>query len=68
MTGEAIYMALCGASDLDQAVSRLDREELAEVAEYISNLRPRGGVPSQVFGVVSAKLSKNSKRKKRAGK
>lgn len=61
MSGEAIYHELCEASDLDAAVSRLNRDELAEVAEYLSGLEPRGGVPSQVFGVVTAKLSKGGK-------
>jgi hypothetical protein len=65
MSGEAIYREICQASDLDAAVSRLDRDALAEVAEYLSGLEPRGGVPSQVFGVVSAKLSKGAKLKAR---
>ena len=55
--GRQLYQHVCEAESLDAAVSRLTREELAEVAEYLSDLRPAGGVPSQVFGMVSAALS-----------
>ena len=65
MSGEQIYNSLCKASDLDAAVSRLSREDLATVAEYISDQEPFGGVPAQVFGVVTAKL--NPPKRKRKG-
>lgn len=66
MTGQTIYMRLCGASDLDAAVSQLSREDLAAVAEYISEMEPAGGVPAQVFGVVTAKLQGKKKKGARA--
>jgi hypothetical protein len=55
--GREIYRKVCEAESLDAAVSQLTREELAELAEYLSDLRPAGGVPSQVWGMVSAALS-----------
>ena len=52
-----LYRALCRASNLDAAVARLSRERLADVAQYVSGLRPTGGVPAQIFGMISARLT-----------
>lgn len=57
MNGEQIYHQLCKARSLDAAVSRLSRKDLAEVAAHLSALHPSGGVPAQVWGMVSARLS-----------
>jgi len=64
MSGREIYQELCEAASLDAAVSRLSRDDLAAVAEYLADLRPAGGVPSQVWGAVSAALVKDGKRRK----
>lgn len=63
--GREIYRAICEDESLDAAVSRLSREDLAEVAEYLADLSPAGGVPSQVWGAVSARLVP---RKRQTGK
>jgi hypothetical protein len=63
--GREIYRTLCEDESLDAAVSRLSREDLAEVAEYLADLSPAGGVPSQVWGAVSARLVP---RKSKGGK
>lgn len=64
-TGREIYRELCEARALDAAVAQLSRDALAEVAEYLADLAPAGGVPSQVWGVVSARISAGAKRKPR---
>ena len=57
MSGRDIYHNLCAATNLDAAVSLLSREDLAEAAQYLSELKPTGGVPAQIFGMISARLS-----------
>lgn len=66
MSGEEIYHSLCQARSLDAAVSRLSREDLAAVATHLSSLHPSGGVPAQVWGMISARLGevRPSKRSK----
>jgi hypothetical protein len=61
--GRDIYRAICEAANLDAAVSLLSRDDLAEVAEYLSDLSPAGGVPSQVWGMVSARLAGRKTRR-----
>ncbi|MBK1884115.1 hypothetical protein JIN85_16970 [Luteolibacter pohnpeiensis] len=65
MSGRSLYKQVCEASNLDAAVSQLNRDELAELAEYISKLKPRGGVPAQVSGMVAARISDSAKPKAR---
>ena len=65
MTGREIYQRICEQPDIDAAVSRLPCGHLATLAEYLAKLRPAGGVPSQVWGVVSAKLTAKPEGKKR---
>ena len=60
--GEAIYQRLCRARNLDAAVSRLSCEELAEVALTLSGMSPTGGVPAQIFGMISARLAAGDRR------
>lgn len=67
MSGSEIYAEICAASNLDAAVSRLTRGELAELAVHLSGLRPTGGVPAQVFGMVSARLDAAGRRRKGKG-
>lgn len=55
--GRDLYREICEAENLDAAVSRLSRDELAEVAEYLADLTPAGGIPSQVWGLVCARLA-----------
>lgn len=62
--GRDLYREICEAENLDAAVSRLSRDELAEVAEYLADLGPAGGVPSQVWGLVCARLAPPKQRKK----
>ena len=66
MSGEAIYHSICAATNLDAAVSRLSRGELAEAAQYLSGLKPTGGVPAQIFGMVSARLSAPPRKARKA--
>lgn len=69
--GRAIYQQLCEAKSLDAAVSRLSRDQLAEVAAFLGELKPAGGVPAQVWGAVSARLApvpKPKARRRRAQK
>lgn len=56
MKPRAIYQKLCEASDLDKAVKDLSPAELTKVAEYVAGLRPRGGLPAQVWGVIQQAL------------
>lgn len=56
-TGKGIYQELCSAGNLDTAVQALASEEVTAVAEYLSKLKRRGGIPAQVWGLVSARLS-----------
>ena len=65
-TGREIYRELCEARGLDAAVSLLSRDDLAEVAEYLADLAPAGGVPSQVWGAVSAAITAGAKPKRKA--
>jgi hypothetical protein len=55
--GQSIYARLTEAANLDEAVAALTPSELTAVAEYISGLDPQGGIPSQIFGHVSAHLA-----------
>lgn len=64
MKPRAIYQKLCEASNLDAAVALLTGEELTAVAEYIAKLKRGGGVPAQIFGVISAKLGTSSPSEK----
>lgn len=57
MKGAKIFQRICKCASLDNAVSALTDAELSAVAEYLSDLRPTGGIPAQVFGMVSARLS-----------
>jgi hypothetical protein len=57
MKPRAIYQKLCEACNLDAAVDALTGEELTAVAAYIAGLKRGGGVPAQIFGVISAKLA-----------
>ena len=66
MSGEAIYHHLCKARSLDAAVTRLSREDLAAVATHLSGLHPSGGVPAQVWGMVSSRMEVADKPKRRA--
>lgn len=56
MSGSRVFQRICKSASLDAAVARLSAAELAEVAEYLSGLGAAGGVPAQVFGMVSARL------------
>lgn len=66
MSGREIYHLVCADTNLDAAVSRLSREDLAEAAQYLSDIGPTGGVPAQIFGMISARLSAPIKRRKEA--
>lgn len=61
MKPRVIYQTLCEASNLDAAVAALAAEELSSVAQYLSKLKPTGGVPAQVWGMVSARLGSMAK-------
>ena len=63
MSGREIYHRICEAASIDAEVSRMSRAELAEVAEYLADIDPTGGVPSQIWGAVSARLSPRRSRK-----
>ena len=63
MTGRELYRKICEAGNLDGEVSRLTRDELAAVTEFLADLQPAGGVPSQVWGMVSARLVPQAERK-----
>lgn len=52
-----LYRMLCEASNLDAAVGELSVRELTQVAEYITRLKGDGGLPAQVWGVVSQALN-----------
>ena len=65
MTGRDLYRRICEGENLDAEVSRLTRDDLAEVAEFLADLQPAGGVPSQVWGLVSARLIPQSEKKPR---
>lgn len=56
-SGKAIYQDLCAAGNLDTAVQDLASEDVTSVAEYLSGLKKRGGIPAQVWGLVSTRLS-----------
>jgi hypothetical protein len=56
-SGASIYRALCEAGNLDTAVEALSPEDLTAVAEYLAKRPRRGGVPAQVWGLVSSKLN-----------
>lgn len=56
MTGAKIFQRICKSASLDKAVAALTAAELSAVAEYLSDLKPTGGIPAQVFGMVSARL------------
>jgi hypothetical protein len=66
--GESLYQGLCRARSLDAAVARMGREDLAEVAVYLSGIKPTGGVPAQIMGMVSARLGETEPKKRRATK
>ena len=66
MSARTIYQGLCEASNLDGAVKALPVTDLTAVAKYLSDLRPTGGVPAQVWGMVSARLSAEAKPNRRA--
>lgn len=55
--GKEIYQRLCSAGHLDTAVEDLTAEELTAVSEYLATINKRGGVPAQIWGLVSARLS-----------
>lgn len=63
--GRKIYHGLCEAESLDAAVSRLTRDELAEVAEYLAEMAPKGGLPSQVWGAVAVALNPGGRGKRK---
>lgn len=56
MTGRELYHRICDAGSIDAEVARMSRDELAETAEYLSDIGASGGVPAQVFGAVSLAL------------
>ena len=68
--GETIYQRICRSGNLDSAVSKLEAGELTELAEYLAGMGVKGGIPAQVMGMVSARLSEpaagNSKRRKKS--
>ena len=63
MNPREIYQRLSEAANLDAAVAALSPSALTGVAAYISGLPRGGGVPAQIFGVVSAKLGSGKARK-----
>lgn len=63
LTGEEIYREICKASNLDFAVQWLTPEELVAVAEYLSKVGAKGGIPAQVMGLVSGRLGKVAEKK-----
>lgn len=56
MSPREIYQSLCEASNLDAAVLALTNEQLTAAAQYVAGLKPRGGLPAQVWGVISKAL------------
>lgn len=62
MKGRDLYHRICDADSIDAEVSRMSRDELAEVAEYLADIGARGGVPAQVWGAVSARLAPEESR------
>jgi hypothetical protein len=65
MNGEKIYRRICDADSIDAAVARLSRDALAAVAEHLAAMGAKGGIPAQIWGVVSARLSAPSPAPKR---
>lgn len=63
MKGRELYHQICDADSIDAAVSRLSRDELAEVAEYLADIGATGGVPAQIWGAVAARLAPRERRK-----
>jgi hypothetical protein len=63
MNGRELYHRICEADSMDAEVSRLSREELTKVTEYLAETGARGGVPAQVWGAVSARLLPRQRRK-----
>lgn len=61
MSGRELYHRICEADSIDAEVARLSREDLAEVAEYLADMDPQGGVPAQIWGAVSARLAPRRK-------
>ena len=61
MSARELFHRICEADSIDAEVSRLSRAELAEVAEYLADLSPSGGVPAQIWGAVAARLAPRQK-------
>ncbi len=61
MSGKRAFEVLCKAASLDSAVEKLTEAELLNLAEYLSELKPEGGIPAQVFGMVTARLNSAGK-------
>lgn len=56
MNGREIYLRICDAGSIDAEVSRLSRDELAAVTEYLSDIDLTGGVPAMIWGAVRAAM------------
>ncbi|MEO5713003.1 MAG: hypothetical protein ABIT37_05905 [Luteolibacter sp.] len=61
MKPRALYQRLCEATNLDAAVKALSPDELTKVAEYLAALKPSGGLPAQVWGVIQQALNPAAK-------
>lgn len=61
MSVSRLYSKICKAASLDAAIENLSDAELTELAEYLSNMKPKGGIPAQVFGMVTARLNSMEK-------
>lgn len=61
MSVARLYSTICKAASLDTAIANLTDAELVELAEYLSNMKPKGGIPAQVFGMVTARLNSMGK-------
>ncbi len=57
MKPRALYQRLCETSNLDAAVKLLTADELTKVAAYVAGLKPSGGLPAQVWGVIQQALN-----------
>lgn len=68
MSGSKLFQRVCKAKSLDEAVRSLSQADLGELAEYLSELKPEGGIPSQVFGMVTAALGKAPRKAKEVAK
>lgn len=68
MSAAKLYQRVCKAASLDAAVAKLSEGELTDLAEYLSGLEPTGGIPAQVFGMVTARLGGGKRKEKEVGK